>query len=125
MSPKKPTEKGVRGSRHAPPTNAFPKGGPPGPGRPKLTDEEREARDLVRSFQPEAVRLLIGHARDEEDKRLSMDALKHLTQWLQKLQLEVGGPDGGPVRTFAIDPKSLSGEQLDVLLGIIPADQDE
>lgn len=34
-SPSKPKRKGVRGSRHAPPTNAFPKGHPGGPGRPK------------------------------------------------------------------------------------------
>lgn len=34
-NPSKRKENGVRGSRSAPPTNAFPVGGPGGPGRPK------------------------------------------------------------------------------------------
>ena len=40
---KKPKRIGSRGSLHAPPTNAFKPGGPPGPGRPKTDSELQEA----------------------------------------------------------------------------------
>lgn len=121
-NPSKPKEN--RGSRHEPPTNAFPVGGPGGPGRPKLTEEEKAARAAVKAFQPEAISLLIGHARNIEDARLSLDAIKHLTSWLPKLQLEVTGADGGPVQTLAIDPSKLTTSQLDAILSAIPASSD-
>lgn len=87
-------------------------------GRPKLTEQEVEARRLVAEFTPEAVRLLIAHARSD-DWRPSMDALKHLTPWLPKLQLELTGADGGPVQTVAIDPRRLSTATLDEVLGAV------
>lgn len=117
----KPKTTGIRGSRHAPPTNAFQPGNKGGPGRPRMTDEEREAREMVMRFQPEAVRLLMEHARGE-DKRLSIDALKHLTPWLSKMHLEVTGEGGGPVQTLALDPAKLTGAQLSALLAALPTE---
>lgn len=57
-------------------------------GRPKLSEAEREARALVAEFSPEAVQRLIEFARGK-DKKLALDALKHLTPWLSKFELEV------------------------------------
>lgn len=42
-NPKKRKSNGQRGTRHDPPTNAFPVGGPGGPGRPKSDPELVEA----------------------------------------------------------------------------------
>ncbi len=55
MSPSKAKGKGVRGSRHAPPTNAFPKGHPGGPGRPK---DDPEFVAACRDRTPKALAVL-------------------------------------------------------------------
>lgn len=55
MSPSKRKGKGARGSRHAPPTNAFPKGHPGGPGRPK---DDPELIEAFRSRTPKALAVL-------------------------------------------------------------------
>lgn len=52
---KKATRKGVRGSRHAPPTNAFPPGHPGGPGRPKTNVE---LQDAFRDRTPKALAVI-------------------------------------------------------------------
>lgn len=93
-------------------------------GRPPMTAEEREARRLMAEFTPEAVRLLIAHARGVDDPKVSMDALKHLTANLVRLSLEVSGPDGGPIETVALDPKRLTTEQLEAIVAAVRDDVD-
>ena len=55
MSPRKPKTIGLRGSRTAPPTNAFPIGGPGGPGRPK---DDPEFVEACREKTPKALATL-------------------------------------------------------------------
>lgn len=54
-NPRKAKGKGIRGSRHAPPTNAFPIGGPGGPGRPK---DDPELIEAFRARTPQALATL-------------------------------------------------------------------
>lgn len=58
----------------------FKKGGAPGPGRPKLTDEEVEARRLAREYTPRGVLAMIDmvEARDKGSAK-AFDLLLKLT----------------------------------------------
>ena len=111
MSPAKRKETGVRGSRHAPPTNAFKAGEPSAnpTGRPKLTDAQREAREARALAQPQAVACLVGIVTSETARDADkIAASKAILDGLEPLKLEMTGKDGEPIKSETTAPVVLT-----------------
>lgn len=114
MGPNRPTEKGTRGSRHAPPTNAFKPGGPGGPGRAAVSPEFRE---LLARDSPEHYRKAVELTEKAEDAGDLKTALHGRLALLKKTvpdatELVISMPDGLSVRSITIDPRKLTPAQL-------------
>lgn len=122
----KPKTGGVRGSRHDPPTNAFKPGNKLSPGRPPLTDAEREAREMLKAASPQAVRALTDAlSSDDEDMRVKAAQAILGKVFPQGIDLTVSGPGGGPVEVKRIDTRGLSREQLEALLAALKSNASE
>lgn len=82
------------------PAKPFGTPGAPQPrGRPKLTPEVREARDIARIATPDMVRRLIRIAQESDDDKAVITACNAiLDRGMGKPVQEVTGEDGEPIR---------------------------
>lgn len=115
MSPTRPIANGARGSRTAPPTNAFKVGNKGGPGRPALPPEVREALKADTLPRYERLKKLSADAEAAGDLKTAA----HIELALLKKQIpdlsavEVTGADGEPLEVNArIDVSKLSHDDL-------------
>lgn len=95
-------------------------------GRPKLTDAEREAREMLKAASPQAVRALTAAlSSDDEDMRVKAAQAILGKVFPQGIDLTVSGPGGGPVEVKRIDTRGLSREQLEALLAALKSNASE
>ena len=111
---------GIRGSRSAPPTNAFKPGGPPGPGRPPMDPELKavlaaNTLPLYRKAEALAVK-----AEDGGDLRTaSTIVLALLKKSLpDATEFVISMPEGLTMRSITIDPRKLKPEHLAAVMAV-------
>lgn len=90
-------------------------------GRPPMTDAERKAREMLKAASPLAVATLVKamQAGGPDGVRAATAVLNKL--WPTGIDLTVSAPGGGPVEVKRIDVRTLSREQIEVLLAVIRA----
>lgn len=111
---------GIRGSRSAPPTNAFKPGHPGGPGRPPMDPELKAvlaANTLPLYRRAEA---LAEKAEDAGDLRTASTVILALLKKSlpDATELVISMPEGLNVRSITIDPRKLKPEQLAALMAL-------
>ena len=117
MNPEKPKPNGVRGSRRAPPTNAFKPGHKGGPGRKKMPADLKAAIAADSLPLYEKAKALAEKAEKKGDLRTASTIVLALLKKSapDATEFVVKMPEGLTVRTLRVDPKKLTREQLEAL----------
>lgn len=108
---------GIRGSRSAPPTNAFPKGISGNPkGRPIDTPEEREAKAMLLAATPKAVKALVEVLETGDiDQRIKAAVAILGKAWPTGIDLTISAPNGLDMRVMRVDMTKATPDQLAAL----------
>lgn len=122
-NPPIPTTSGVRGSVHAPPTNAFKPGNPGSKGRPPLPKSLKEVLRIDSIDLYNEAKRLYASLRDGGHYGPAVTLLLGLIRKTipDTQTLLVGGAEDAPALTLKVNTSKLTDAQLETVKGVIQA----